>query len=261
MQNYLQQIVFVCDDKTSIIESVRQLSTRMEFNVRRWEFDGVNIKPNYKQPVFELSSNLYIDYMTLGLALKCGFNTIFIQKEKKVKTQCIDHTFRKEYIKQREGRDHIIHSLPSLYISRGYPIRRSTYMKGDYDQMRREAEAFQDGKILLGKDDLISEKTKKMIQPIMNYSPTYHGTPYFDDFCFEYLSKISPEHYIIASRIAQADIDARRLYQVDKYIAMYNIIQDKGYWQRYNSLYNKVSKKYQNIYISDMKKLHPHPIF
>lgn len=254
------KIVFVCDDGTTSVDTPFALSLRMGGN-KMWVFDGINLGPRYDQPVFDIEHGLVIDYMTLGLALKCGFNTIFVRKEKR-KIPCVNSLFKKEYIaNQEEGKSPRIYSLLKLNVSRGYPIRRSSYIKADFDLMSREADAFEDGRLILNNNDMLSVYARKQIKPIMNFTrEIVENGYYYLKFCSDAMSKISEEHRLAADLNAQYKINRGELYAIDKPHIMYNLIVEH-FSNEYGDMFQKLYDKHQKMYLEKMKKLFPHPIF
>lgn len=129
-----------CYDYTFLYESIR--SRGME----NWK--AKKERPRFNQPIFKLSyTNINVDYKTVGFALSCGFNTIYVAKSSKIDS----------------------FEFPQLEVFQGFPIRRKTFLSGNKDKMMEDVVNFEKGKFIYTKDDFFDLSSVPSLPPIPIY--------------------------------------------------------------------------------------------
>lgn len=99
-------------------------------STRRWE-DKDDGEINYKYPVFNLKyTGAIVDYATIGLAMGCGFNTIFLGE--KVKRALYDSSID-PYVQLEE------------IVNVGFPFTRETMLTNNREEIEQEAKAIHTG--------------------------------------------------------------------------------------------------------------------
>lgn len=144
-------VVFCYPDGVAECYDILNLYRIIEKASRLWEYKGAI---DYKNPVFQLPyTNKIVDYITIGLALKCGFNTIYVGKKY-----------------QGEVYAEAIEPKPLLMtVNCGYPIPRSTYWTSNPVTIKREARQIRKGDLsLLSEDDFLDENWHFGLDPILN---------------------------------------------------------------------------------------------
>lgn len=126
---------------------------------RLWMFEQGSKNKDYRYPVFKLSfTGILVDYVTMGMALHCGVNTILLYKKEKRDIYSTGLAVGSK------------HGTENVYF--GSPIRRKTYFSMKINDMKEDARKFQKGKLELSQNDL-SEKP--------NWAPIPNNNEVFQD--------------------------------------------------------------------------------
>lgn len=247
-----KHVAFVVDTGEVHIRKLKHFTEDVFLAERFWETNPKTLKVDRNKPIFSfVAPDVILDYFSIGLIFKCGFNTIFIKTQRDTKTFCTSSRFKK-------GDKFGDRTFFLDYMSYGYPIRRSTFIDAlenkfqeeDFRRMKGEANAFEQGKIIVGKDDFFDQELLKKQKPIMIYERNIKRI----------VSEIEKVYKEFFTLLDKEDVERqKRLYpNPDDWI---KIAKRYSYNRKYRDSFKELVQKYQKMYDKKMAKKHKIPMF
>lgn len=256
-------VAIVVDTGHAITMSLKDFVRDLRDVKRFWEIDPENLQLSRSRPVFYIVGlGIAVDYFTVGLVLRCGFNTIYIKDQKQILSVCGSSLFDKDELKggaeggpaldRREGIGYI-----REFILTGCPITRDAFnRRAAYSQrMKKEADQFDQGHIIVGAEDFIDKGILKKQKPINNYEKKIRETTSYNQFCVDFLKNVAPEDM----KEKKMEIDNMIIRPLEPEI--YTLVDKLGEMDKYKDAYKKILKKHQVQYLKNMKQVYPRPMF
>lgn len=255
-------IVLVADNGNTCVITLEKLIKDIKEIKKHWELDPETVELDRTRPLFYLVElGIVVNYFTIGLILKCGFNTIFIKTQKQVLSVCGNSKFKKEELKEFGGEGGVDRyegvGYIKDYIAQGSPVCRSSFGRGlnFMQRMKRDADAFENGQIIVGEEDFIDAKVLKKQKPIPNYEKKLSFSSHIENFCNDFLKQVDPQDIKEQNEVIKGLI--LRPLELDVEILANHLSQ----LDKYKDLYNEMYEKYQKQYLKKMKQLYPIPMF